>query len=467
MKQIYCIFILTLFISTLQAQFIFDWSDPIDVAPSSFGNDYPRVVLDGNNMPLVTWGGSNKVYFSKMTSSGFTEALKLNNDTTNAYVANWTGPDIASRNDTIYACFMHQNWGKKTYLISSFDNGSTFSDPMLIENYPDSTSRFPTVAIDRKGNPIVAIMKMTSAGHHPQYVVRRSFDYGQSFTEESAVGGWSGPDTEACDCCPASIKVKDEKVSVFYRDNLNNIRDIYASVSSDYGATFPQGFAVDDNQWQIFGCPSTGPDGIIIGDTLYTVFFSKDYCYLSKSSVSDGSLVSISIVGDSPESDTQNFPRIDNFNNEVAISWRANSQGTKIFLAYFKDITNGTPFIQDTIYASSCSSADIAIGENGLHVVVEAIGDGTVKYLSGTLTTTPILTIQPKDIIIYPNPSSDYIIVEGYNQFDTFTIFGIEGKLNLSGKAVERINITSLLSGSYYIELSNKGQSIKKLFVKN
>ncbi len=467
MKHIFCLLALSFSITTVMAQLNINWTDPIDVAPSTFGNDYPRVVLGENNMPLITWGGSNKVYFSKLTPSGFTEALQLNNNSTNAYVASWTGPDLASRNDTIYACFMHKEWGKKSYLIRSFNSGDSFSEPVLIENYPDSTSRFPTVAIDQAGNPIVGIMKMGTNEENPHFVVRKSFDHGNSFTAESNVGGWSGAESEACDCCPASIKVTDDKVAVFYRDNLHNIRDIYATVSSDYGTTFAQGFAVDDNQWKVFSCPSSGPDGVIIGDTLYTVFFSKSYCYLSKSSISDGSLVSISTLGESPESGTQNFPRIDNYNNKVAISWRANSQGTKIFLAYTEDITNGSPFIQDTIYSSSCSSADIALGENGLHVVVEDIADRSVKYLNGTFVTTPTSSISNVVVMIYPNPASDYITVEGYNKFDTFNLYGIDGKLLSTGIAVERIDISGLQSGSYFIELLGSTKSLKKVFVKN
>ncbi len=468
MKQTLCLFLFSLLASAVIAQVNINWTDPIDVAPSSFGNDYPRIVLNGDNIPLITWGGNNKVYFSKMAMTGFTDPLKLNNDTTNAYVASWTGPDLAARNDTIYASFMHQEWGEKTYLIRSFDNGDSFSEPVLIENYPDSTSRFPTVTIDQAGHPLVGIMKMAHNESNPHYVIRKSLDHGVSFTEESNAGGWSGAESIACDCCPASLKASDENVVLIYRDNLNNIRDIYASVSSDYGATFPQGFAVDNNEWQIFGCPSSGPDAVIIGDTLYSVFLSKNRCYLSRSSISDGTLISIDTLGASNTSGTQNYPRIDNYNNQVAISWRENSSGTKLFLSYTDDITNGLPFLQDTVFTSSLSSGDLVLGEDGIHIALEDINNGTVKYMKGTFGTTPVRTIENYSISLYPNPTSDYITIKGYEQFDKLNLYTLDGKLISSGTAVELINVSMLESGSYILELIDADKkSIKSVFVKN
>jgi hypothetical protein len=468
MKSTICLFLFSFMIAALPAQVNINWSTPVDVAPSSFGKDYPRIVLGGNDEPVITWGRNNSIYFSKLEASGFTDPLKLNNDTTGAYVASWTGADIASRNDTIYACFMDEEWDEKTYIIRSFDNGESFSVPALIENYPDSASRFPSVTIDPAGNPLVAIMKMSHNEQDPHYVVRRSFDHGSTFTEEVNIGGWSGPNSMACDCCPASIKASGETVVVFYRDNLNNLRDIWATVSTDSGATFSEGFAVDDNQWVVFSCPSSGPDGVIIGDSLYSVFLSDGYCYLSKSSLSDGALASVIPLGELPQTSSQNFPRIDHYNNQVVISWRENSGGTKLYLSYTDDITAGTAFIQDTVYLSSVSSADLAIGEDGIHIALASSGDGTVKYIHGTFSTTSTENIYQNKVFVFPNPSSDFIKIKGHEFFESYNLYGANGQLILSGNATETIDISRLEVGNYVLELLDANEiGLNKVVVKN
>ncbi len=455
----------TLFIFPVSAQQI-NWSDPIDVSSSSFGNDYPRMVLDGDQNPLITWGSSDKVYFSRFENGDFSAPIMLNDESTNAYTASWTGPDLVARNDTVYACFMHRDWTKKTFLIRSFDNGETFSSPIEIENYQDSTSRFPTVAIDQNGNPLVGIMKMDLNGHHPNYVVRKSTDHGASFTSEANAGGWSGPDSEACDCCPASITSSGQNTALFYRNNFGNLRDIYASISNNAGSTFDSGFAVDNSNWEIFACPASGPDGVIIGDTLYSVFLSGLKCYLSKSSISNESLYSVSPLGEIPSVESQNFPRISNYGNSVAISWMGSLSGTKLFVSYTDDITNGMALRRDTVYSASFSSADVVLGENGIHIVIEALG-GSVKYLHGTIRPTSISKIDPDILSIYPNPSNNRIHIDGHENFKKYILYSINGQVLEKGNMLQSIDLSKHGKGSFVLELiDNEEQTHQKVIIR-
>ena len=451
MKKIIYLNFLVLFFFNLKAQNI-NWSNPIEVAPSSFGNDYPRIVLNGNKKPLITWGKGKNIYFSKLEALGFTSPEQLNIEGIDAYVAGWTGADIAARNDTIYVCFMEQDWDGKSYILSSFDNGNNFNRPVLIENYPDSTSRFPSVTIDEQGNPIVGIMKMTTSGHDPHYVIRRSFDYGESFTTESNAGGWSG-NSEACDCCPASIKAVGNTVALFYRDNLSNIRDIWATVSVDYGYTFTKGFAVDNNSWEIFGCPSSGPDGIIIEDDLYSVFLSENSSYLSKTKISNESIEYIRKLGVPPNFGSQNFPRIVNHNKAVAITWKGIDAGTSLHVSYTDDITSGTPFIQDTLYHAFFGTSDIAMSNDAIHVIWEDSQTGTIQYTVGTFGTTAIETTIAKESKIYPNPAQNNITINNHERYDFYTIYSINGNLVMSGRVKKNIDIAKLGNGNYIIEL--------------
>jgi hypothetical protein len=59
-----------------------------------------------------------------------------------------------------------------------------------------------------------------------------------------------------------------------YRDNDNNIRDTWVGVSNDGGASFTSGMDVDQQDWLIMACPSSGPDAFIIGDNIYSTYMS-------------------------------------------------------------------------------------------------------------------------------------------------------------------------------------------------
>ncbi len=104
-----------------------------------------------------------------------------------------------------------------------------------------------------------------------RYVVSRSTTYGTSFSADVLASGTAG---DVCDCCPASIVSSGSTAVMLFRNNVSMIRDMWAGVSTDGGLTFPGLMAVDTTNWMLMSCPSSGPDGFIIGDSLYTVFMS-------------------------------------------------------------------------------------------------------------------------------------------------------------------------------------------------
>ena len=430
-----------------------NWSSPIDVSPSTNGNKYPRIVNNTAGEIFVSWGGNNNVYLSKNTGSGFSNAVQINNISTPAYVADWTGPELDVKGDSVYVVFMHNVWKQKTYLSRSFDGGQNFSSPTNLENYPDSTSRFPCVAISPNGQPLISFMKMDTNGKHPHYVFRESTDFGTTFGNEKVVGNTSGPTSEACDCCPGAIKAVDNKVAVFYRDNLNDIRDIYVGVSSNNGNTFND-FAIDNNAWFIQSCPSSGPDGAIIGDSIYSVFLSGNKSYLSRSSISGGSLNAIEQLGATAGATNQNYPRIDNNGNKTAVVWRGISGGTKLMFSYTADISNGTFEIQDTLVTNSLANADLAVTANAVHVVWQDITTGTVKYSKGTFGPSAVNDIS-KDIelSLYPNPAKSNLEIKTTTEFVAVKIYNTSGQIISENAFAPSLDISKLANGNYIIEL--------------
>ena len=61
--------------------------------------------------------------------------------------------------------------------------------------------------------------------------------------------------------------------SLFFRNNDNNLRDIWVSRSSNSGLDFTEATDVDDTDWVINACPISGPQmAQLAGDSLITAW---------------------------------------------------------------------------------------------------------------------------------------------------------------------------------------------------
>ena len=244
---------------SLHAQPTTNWTTPTEVAMSMYGNLRPRVVVAANDKPIVMWGdGSTKsIYVSRWTGTEFGAPVKVNPLTMHAFYAYWAGADIAAKGGTVYVVFKEMDEeNTPTWICKSTDGGATFGAPVAVHG-TGFVSRFPTVTIDEDGNPLVGFMKFSSGWLDAHWVVARSEDGGNSFLPDVLASEYSGG--EACDCCSGSLALDGNQAAMLYRDNDSNIRDIWAGLSSDWGANFPQGSNVDDNNWCSTLAPPPAP----------------------------------------------------------------------------------------------------------------------------------------------------------------------------------------------------------------
>ena len=310
-----------LYVNIFIAQSQITWSSAMDISASTFSNMLPRMALDRAGNPLVIWGrmSDQSIFFSRWTGSSFTTPVKLNPSSMTVTITSWMGPDIASKGDTVYVVLRQSpesaDTSKHTYILRSFDGGVSFAAPVRVDYIKDSMSRFPTVTVDAAGNPIVGFMELNSMYGDAHWVVTKSTDMGNSFTVDKKASGWGSSSSEVCDCCPGAIVSSGNNSAMLYRNNISNIRDIWTGISTDNNVSYSSGFTVDDNNWMIMSCPSSGPDGVIIGDTLYSVFMNggsmDDLSYLSKSSISGGAVNSVdNLTGSITGLLEQNYPRI-------------------------------------------------------------------------------------------------------------------------------------------------------------
>ncbi len=416
MKQLFTS--LFLIAGSLQSFAQVTWSTPVVVSSGgTFGNLHPRITLNRSGNPLVLWGKTDtKAYFSRWNGTAFTSPVAVGNAGINVFAQSWAGPDIASFGDTVYIAMkrtpetMSMN---HMYLVHSYDGGMTFSDTMKIDNIGSNMSRFPIVTTNATGNPIVAFMKFTPTFTNAQYAVTRSTDYGMTFSSDVIA---STSTDSVCDCCPASIISSGSNVIMLNRENIGNIRDIWAGVSTDGGMTFPGHMAVDTTNWMIMSCPSSGPDGFVIGDSIYTVFMSTStgtaLVHLSRASISGMTAKHKTITGTFSGLSSQNYPRIANAGSAAVAVWKQNTTtGNSIVYSFTNNISSGLPTytVVPTATGSGMMNADVAMTSGAIHIVWEDDNSGKVMYVKG-IYTPPSASVQnivsKEKISIYPNPAN-------------------------------------------------------------
>ena len=460
------------------------WTQTKQVASSQFGNMHPRVVTDGAGEPMIIWGNGDakQVYFSRRSGASFTTPLLLNPASIPVFAASWAGPDLAAHGDTVYVVYKETpEDASGIYVVHSFDGGLNFSDPERVDAIADSISRFPAIAADANGNPLVAFMKFNPGWGNSRYVLAKSSDYGVTFDKDVMGSGFSGG--TACDCCPATVTTSGNTVALLYRDNLNNLRTNWAGISSDGGFSFSNGMEVDDTNWMVNACPASSPDGVIIGDHLYSVFMSaavgKTLCYRSRSSISNLQMETTEpLTGTISGLNLQNYPRIAAAGNAAAIVWQQTVNGAaQLAVQFTNNLASGFPSGYDVLVANNVTNADVAFSTGQkIYVVWEDAGSGTVNFKSGTYTLSGAheLSTPDQSVQIYPNPTQQsrlHLQFETSNQSSVaYEILSAQGQKLHSGRgqAVDGgmdANIPNLPQGLYFIRITQNEQIIVRQLI--
>ncbi len=169
-------------------------------------------------------------------------------------------PVLAATPTEIYALWEQTGeQGNELMFARSLTFGHSFEPPVrVIDKRTPSFNGYASATVAPNGDVYVVWLE----GRDPPELedtfsiyLARSRDRGASFERDVKVT--SG----VCPCCRPSIVIGAEgAVHVFWRKVYpDNIRDIAVSTSYDGGATFAEPVRVAVDNWQINGCPDSGP----------------------------------------------------------------------------------------------------------------------------------------------------------------------------------------------------------------
>ena len=462
------------------------WSAEFDVSGTGVNNVRPRIALLNDNTPIVLWGDdlNNVVYTATWNGNGFNAPVRVHSMSTDVFTSYWAGPEIAASGDTVFIGLkIMPEYEHGVYSVRSVDGGQTYADTVRIDASMDSITRYPTVAIAAGGNPVFAYMKFDENELYAQYHVANSSDGGLTFNP--GVNGSVNAGGEVCDCCPANIQVQGDRQVLIFRNNATNLRETWAATSEDAGLTFASAKQVDTTGWVIFACPSTGPDAILKGDQLTTVFMSaasgKAKVYISESDVTAFGIDFLSKLKTTDTVTAQaNYARIAGGDDVMAAVWQYTEWGNADILFSLSNSGAATMVDNyDTVHISTAGlqqSPDIAYSDGVFHIVWKDNDSGVVMYRNVTVPYTPDSTGGPDSgvtvieveralaVIVSPNPFSESTMVTFNNpEGERFTlrIYDIAGRLHnevLTNSNSVEIQREELKPGTYFYVLRSVGK---------
>jgi len=459
----------------VNAQNILEWNSEIEVSDGGiYGNTRPRIVLTANDVPLVIYGngGTKQLYASRWNGSGFSTPVSLLPANMTAYVLSWTGPDVAAKGDTVVVVFKAEPMDNgNVYAVRSTDGGITFSDTIRVDDHNAGVAWMPSLDIDENGNPSVVYMAHDSLWVHPRYVVSHSANAGLSFDPSMNIA-ISIPE-EACDCCPAEYLINGNREVMLFRNNDNNVRDIYGVYSSDGGTTYPSVSQINMLDWVVTSCPSSGPHGLLRGSDLITVSMSRSsgknrvYVTINSATTSLGNPSEFMLPAPDNVNGSQNYPRISGNQDTIVLTWQeSNPSNSEIFSAFttvgnVSDFT-ATKAIANTITTGAQTNPDVVYRNGVAHLVFQDGPTGSVIYKTATVGTVGINETELPAISVYPNPST------GEFHF-THQIDHVTEVIDLSGRSIDfqvipdgefgSVQVNDL-SGSYFIVVEFNGQKV-------
>lgn len=440
---------------------------------NAYGKTRPRIVSDASGNPVVMWGRktTDKVYVAKLDGNSFTTPVSVVPGTEEAFVADWAGPDIAANGDDVFVTYHSQPEAEGfVYVVKSSDGGVSFGDTVRAENIGADQSRFPVIAVDPNGNPAVMFMRFTGNWVDPQYVVANSPNGGTSYLED--VPGSEIAPGEVCDCCPAALLSEGQRQVAMFRNNDNNLRDLWVTISNDNGADFDTGDDMDPNNWIINSCPSTGPDGHIDGDSLYTVWMSagqgSSRVYLSSVHLPSATRGETWEVA--PEQNTsanQNYPRIAGDGQLLGVVYQRAAGGN--IDCYMAISTNGgasfgQPFLLHDETNGTQRNPDVTYANGEFHVVFEDVAAGAVVYRS---VSVPVgINELEVEAEIWSANKNIFVRLNQPTRFKV-ELLNPAGQLVYQGTIIQgTATIPVRDNGLYLLRLSNDRQSlVRKLLV--
>jgi len=378
----------------VKAQVLWDLVDPINVAENTFGNTCAQLLIDPNGNPQIIMGKPNEgLYFvsSDEGSFGIPQVIPTGE---NISIMNSNGPNVARLGNKIGIVYREVFMGITSLkFIQSVDNGTSWEESIDIFTSENQSFSIPMLSYDSNGNPFI----VSKIGESPEIIEGfiRSIDGGLSFLPFVNVHSDLGEGV-TCECCPSNPLYYNDRYYNIFRRNEDNLRDFWI-VSSSNGVDWDEQLDIDPIDWMINGCPSSGASSSILQDgRILTAFMSggntSPKIYLNVFDTSIGADLGTTELSTN-QVPNQNYPSLASGFSHTAIAWEEFSDGVNIKLSVASNDNIPAGLVDEAVSLSqniegSNRYPDVEILGDKLFVIWQSLNEGTVKYMSGTITNS-------------------------------------------------------------------------------
>lgn len=435
------------------------WSQPIEVASGFPTSLRPRIALDNQDNPIIIFAQNanpNQLYKTKFNNNAFEPVVSL--VTAAPYVSSAAGPEIAFADDVIYISFEDENEG--VYILKSIDGGNTFSDTVRVDNVHNKAV-LPNVNIKSDFNPLLSFTRVNSSWTQINQAVSNSIDGGQTFLQD--VSASIITPNQPCECCFSKVVSEGNiQVSIF-RNNDNNIRNFYASVSHDEGQSFSDYLEIDLLDWNLNACPDAGPDAYLKNGKLFIAYRSgslgPNRVFVARVDLTSLSVEQVTPVDEALSSSmVQKYPDIAGDESNVGVVWMDNR--SILNDCFFSYSTDGFDSWSNPVYISDSSlmvqfvEPDVAYRNNKFHFVYRNQNQNIILYRTAYFQNTSSLN----EVVFNLDINDSKIQLPEYLNYQ---LFDVSGKLLKSGFE-STLDISGLSKGLYLLKTPNSVHKFMK-----
>jgi hypothetical protein len=143
-------------------------------------------------------------------------------------------------------------------------------------NDRDTVAKEGLLSLAGSGNQLFAVWLDLRSGNNQLYG-SSSYDGGKNWSSNELI--YASPDTAVCECCKPSVIMKDNKIAIQFRNQINGFRDMYVIQSNDGGRTFTDATKLGIGSWKLEGCPMDGGALAFSAQSIQTVWRRESNLY--------------------------------------------------------------------------------------------------------------------------------------------------------------------------------------------
>jgi Neuraminidase (sialidase) len=213
----------------------------------------PSVAIDQNGVASMVFAKGNSLFFSTSSDNGLHFSPPLFIDILKDLMAvAGRGPQIVFTKNRLNFLVSDKNGNIYSYTKTS---GSEWMKQKKVNDVPD-VAKEGFISVAAKGDSLYAVWLDLRGNEKNKIVGSLSTDGGRTWQKNKLV--YQSPFGSVCECCKPSASFGEKGITVMFRNNLDNFRDLYIVTSTDGGNNFSKATKLGTGTWKINGCPMDG-----------------------------------------------------------------------------------------------------------------------------------------------------------------------------------------------------------------